>query len=384
MDVDHAHLIVGGGIYGCYTALKLAEAHGGKEVAIVEREADLLRRASYNNQARVHNGYHYPRSILTALRSRVNAPRFLDEFGDAIVSDFEQYYAIARRRSNVTPGQFEEFCRRIGAHLRPAPERIRALFDPELIETVYVVEELVFDADKLRERIVKRLKSAGVRVFLEAEARSLSLGPGTPYPQIKLHLKYRSNPALRELTGRFLYNCTYAALNRLLAASRLQTIRLRHEATEMALIELPPVLKGLSITVMCGPFFSLMPFPARGLATLSHVSYTPHYGWAEDPSAPAPGAHEPGFPLASRFDRMWRDAARYLPVLRDARHVGSLWEVKTILPQSDANDSRPILFKRDPKAPNVISLLGGKIDNIYDIDDILADLHGIEPAFATA
>ena len=26
---------------------------------------------------------------------------------------------------------------------------------------------------------------------------------------------------------------------------------------------------------MCGPFFSAMPFPARGLHTLSHVRYTP-------------------------------------------------------------------------------------------------------------
>ena len=32
---------------------------------------------------------------------------------------------------------------------------------------------------------------------------------------------------------------------------------------------------------MCGPFFSLMPFPAAGLQTLSHVRYTPHFAWLE-------------------------------------------------------------------------------------------------------
>jgi hypothetical protein len=68
---------------------------------------------------------------------------------------------------------------------------------------------------------------------------------------------------------------------------------------------------------------------------------------------------------------MRRDAARYVPDLRDCSYVRSLWEVKTILPQSGANDSRPILFKRDPSAPNLISLLGGKIDNIFDLDDVL-------------
>jgi hypothetical protein len=69
---------------------------------------------------------------------------------------------------------------------------------------------------------------------------------------------------------------------------------------------------------------------------------------------------------------MQRDAMRYLPALKDASYRGSIWETKTILPQSDANDSRPILFKSDPSAPNIVSVLGGKIDNIYDLDDVLA------------
>src|SRR5262249_7404019 len=86
---DHTHIVIGGGTYGCFTALTLAERLPGARIAVVEQEADLMRRASYNNQARVHYGYHYPRSVLTALRSRVNAPRFAAEFGAAIVSDFE-------------------------------------------------------------------------------------------------------------------------------------------------------------------------------------------------------------------------------------------------------------------------------------------------------
>ena len=40
-------------------------------------------------------------------------------------------------------------------------------------------------------------------------------------------------------------------------------------------------------------------------------------------------------------------------------------------PQSGVNDSRPILFKRDPSAPNLISLLGSKIDNIFDLDEVI-------------
>jgi glycine/D-amino acid oxidase-like deaminating enzyme len=372
--MDYTHLIVGGGMFGCHVALRLAELHGDARIAIVEREPDLLRRASYNNQARVHNGYHYPRSILTGLRSRVNAPRFLKEFQGAICTDFEQYYAIARRHSNVTPAQFETFCRRIGAELRPAPKPVRRLFDDDLIEAVYAVTEPIFDADKLRALVWERLAQAGIAVILDTEAVKVNLGGDMPGPALSLDLRMRQSGEGRSIGCGQIFNCTYSKLNGLLGRSGLRTIGLRHEATEIALIALPPALSDLSITVMCGPFFSLMPFPAKGLATLSHVSYTPHYSWTDHPGVGAQTVHEPDFPLHSRFGKMWRDAARYLPALKGASYVLSLWEVKTILPQSDANDSRPILFKPDPAAPNVISLLGGKIDNIYDLDELFAGL----------
>ncbi len=370
--MDYAHLIVGGGMYGCHVALRLAQMRPNDRIAIVEREADLLQRASYNNQARVHNGYHYPRSILTGLRSRVNAPRFQEEFRSAIVRDFDQYYAIARRRSNVTPAQFETFCHRIGAALRPAPDHVRYLFDEDLVEAVYAVTEHVFDADKLRAELWSRIRKTGIDLLFETEA--VSVRPRHDKEPLDLTVETRGVQTGERMTlgCHHLYNCTYARLNGLLSRSGLNPIRLRHEATEMALVRLPPRLRDLSVTVMCGPFFSLMPFPPRDLSTLSHVSYTPHYSWAEESGTGYEGGHEPVFPLPSRFGDMWRDAARYLPALSEAEYVESLWEVKTILPQSGANDSRPILFKRDPDAPNVVSLLGGKIDNIYDLDDLFA------------
>ena len=75
-------LVIGGGFYGACLALMLRAA--GKRVALVEREPVLLGRASLRNQARVHNGYHYPRSILTSLRSRMNYARFIDEYAECV------------------------------------------------------------------------------------------------------------------------------------------------------------------------------------------------------------------------------------------------------------------------------------------------------------
>jgi glycine/D-amino acid oxidase-like deaminating enzyme len=372
--LTHSHIIVGGGAYGCHVALRLAERFGGEGVLIVEREADLLRRASYNNQARVHGGYHYPRSLLTGFRSRVNAPKFAREFKDAVVSDFVHCYAIGRRRSNVTAGQFEKFCRRIGADIRPARSSLVRLFDGEHIEAVFEVREPAFDADRLRDMLRTRIGQAGIALALETEATRVTVereaGTKAGRPLRLLTRNVRSGQR-GELCCGHLYNCTYSSLNGLLARSGLETVRLKHQATEIALVEVPASLRGLAVTVMCGPFFSLMPFPPLRLATLSHVGYTPHYEWVDDPLEGGHPGHEPPFPQGTRFDRMRRDAMRYLPRLKDCSYVRSLWEVKTILPQSGVNDSRPILFKRDPAAPNVVSLLGGKIDNIFDLDDVL-------------
>jgi glycine/D-amino acid oxidase-like deaminating enzyme len=327
-------------------------------------------RASYNNQARVHNGYHYPRSLLTALRSRINAPRFIAEFKNAICATTQQYYAVSRRQSNVTAGQFVQFCQRIGADLKPAPAAIQKLFNEDFIETVFNVTEHTFDADKLRESLRERLEAAGITLLTRTEAFKIHAGA-----TLAVEIKDLRSGEPRTLRGRHLYNCTYSHLNRILSQSGLQTIRLRHEATEMALVEPPASLRDASLTVMCGPFFSLMPFPPLGLSTLSHVSYTPHYEWTDEPAAGGYTPHSPAFPLLTHFDRMRRDAARYLPALRELSYVRSLWEIKTILPQSGVNDSRPILFKRDPSAPNVISILGSKIDNIYDLDEALPLRH---------
>ena len=68
---------------------------------------------------------------------------------------------------------------------------------------------------------------------------------------------------------------------------------------------------------------------------------------------------------------MVRDAERYVPALAATRHVDSLWEMKTVLPQSEVDDSRPVLHRTDCGLPGLTCVLGGKIDNVYDMMDSL-------------
>ena len=60
-------IIIGAGLYGLYAAEYSSKK--GEEVLVLEYDREPFSRATYINQARVHMGYHYPRSLTTAIKS---------------------------------------------------------------------------------------------------------------------------------------------------------------------------------------------------------------------------------------------------------------------------------------------------------------------------
>jgi glycine/D-amino acid oxidase-like deaminating enzyme len=389
---DADAVVVGGGFYGARIAAFLARRVG--TVVLLERDGSLLTRASYNNQARVHGGYHYPRSILTSRRSRANYPRFLADYAAAIDRSFTKLYAIARRPSKVTPAQFAEFCRRIGAPLVPAGAELVRRFDAEQVEAVFAVEECAFNATALAAAAASTLLAAWVSVCTGVNVRAVAPGGAR---RLRVHWSATTDVMTRARTDAeghaatsvgtdaeasttldadLVVACTYSALNDLLADSGLPTVPLVHELTELALVEAPAALRGFGVTVMDGPFWSCMPFPAEQVHSLSHVRYTPHSRW---PDGGGDGHAVRGDEVmrqlpVSHAPHMQRDAARYLPELGAARYLRSLWEVKTILPRSDVDDSRPILVRAVDGAPGLLAVLGAKIDNVYDVEEALAQM----------
>ena len=356
-------VVIGGGFYGANIAVHLKLRHAVDHVLLLERDGALLTRSSFVNQARVHRGYHYPRSFTTAYRSIINAPRFEADFGTAVFSNFTNLYALARRNSKVTVKQMERFCAEIDASLTSAPRDLTALFNATLIDKVYRADEHAFDADILRAAMAQRLAAAGVVVRTRHEVVELSQSD----QDVRVRFEAERNGG--EVTADFAFNCTYSRLQATLGAAAAP-FGLKHEISEMVLVEPPPELAKIGVTVMDGPFFSMMPFPARRLHSLSHVRYTPHAFWIED-GAVDPYQRLTDYHCESRVDRMVRDAARYLPAIARSRPHSSLFEVKTVLTRNESDDGRPILLRRQEPHGRIFSVLGGKIDNIYDILDRL-------------
>lgn len=238
-QLDYEAVVIGGGFYGSAIAVYLSKQRGFKKILLLERETALMRRASYNNQARVHNGYHYPRSFTTAYRSRINLPKFLNNWPQVVKKDFTKLYAIARRNSKVTAKQFERFSREIGAKITLADPCLKALFDPRLIEEVFLVEEYAFDAAKLASWAECELSECGVHIRYETKAESILKGSQSPLKVIA-----ESKHGVREqFTCNYVFNCTYSGLNQIRGDFPGVRTGLKHEVTEMALIDLPSPLK---------------------------------------------------------------------------------------------------------------------------------------------
>lgn len=347
-------VIIGGGIFGCMIALFLKNKNN--RILVVEKSNDLVKKATYNNQARVHNGYHYPRSYLTALRSHDNYSLFKYDFKEAIFKNFEMKYAIASTFSKTTARQFMKFCNQVGSFVKVTSPETKMMFNNNLIENVFDVDEAIFDAGKMRAILKERLKKAGIPVKYNLSVLNVEENVN------KVLVNFNNG---NKILANQVYNCTYSGINKILLNSKLPLLPFKYELTEIPLFEAPESIKNTGITVMDGPFFGVLPFPDKKLHSMYHVRYSVHDSWDDERDLDEVLKNK-GI-ANSNFLYMVKDAQRYMPILSKIKLKETLFEIRTVLQSKEANDGRPILFRKDFGIKGFNIVMGGKIDNVYDI-----------------
>lgn len=351
--------VIGAGFFGLRIALFFAKK--GKNIIILESESGAFKRASLINQARVHNGYHYPRSYPTALSSHNHYKKFCEEYSDCINTNFKKIYAIAKKNSYVNSVQFEKFCENIDIALEKPSAKISSLFSTDLIESLYLVDEVAFDANKMQKTLLEELaKFKNVEIIFNTKVHRLSVEGELARLETK-NFQYMAKKV---------FNATYAGINELLSKSQYETLDFKLELTEIALISPPEELKKLGITVMDGQYFSTMPYPAFDCHSLTHVRYTPHAHWYEKEKCLNTYAIADK-EYKSKWKYMLYDAKRYLPSIDKSKYLGSKFTIKAIVSRNEANDGRPIVIKEHVQEPLIVTILGSKIDNIYDLENYI-------------
>ncbi len=367
-------IIIGAGIYGMYAAKRIIEKNHNEKVLILEIEETYFNRGSYVNQARLHNGYHYPRSYSTALKSSNYFDRFYKDFNKEINSDFIKIYAVASDYSWANGEQFQKFCNNLNLLCDEIPKE--KYFNKNTIDKAFLTKEYSFDAKRIGDKLYKKLIELNCEIKFNKKIIRIENNNNEYTIELESGEKY---------TTTFILNASYAGINKIHDFLGFEYLPIKYEFCEVILCEVSDNIKNVGLTVMDGPFFSLMPFGLTGYHSITTVSRTPHftsydavspYDCAGEEAEQQNKEHSKGcihcgiYPETS-FNEMVQIAKKYLREDIDIKYVKSLYTIKPIMVASEIDDSRPTIIKQYSKNPDFYTIFSGKINTMYDLDEIL-------------
>jgi hypothetical protein len=344
--------VVGGGIFGTTSAIRLARA--GHSVTVFERANDILTAASAINQYRLHRGYHYPRSVET-VRSILHAEQsFRAEYSDAIVNHGSTHvYGIASEGSLTSAEAYLRFCDKHGLSYKKLGSY--PFVNMDMLDLLVEVEESWYDPSVLKKTVAERLKDSGVVMRLSVEPSKAEL---EQFDQIIV--------------------AAYAGLNTVQVPDTQPILDLQFEVCEKPLVRMPSEFTRQGIVIMDGPFMCIDPYGFSNLFVLGNVVHAIHA--RNIGSVPVVPKELVSFlnngiiekPAVTNWKQFVESGARFIPALAQAEHVGSLFTVRTVLPSLETTDARPTFVERI--SPRCIRVFSGKVANCVDAADRVVQL----------
>lgn len=325
--------ILGGGWYGCHLAGALIDA--GHQVELHEVADKLFAGASGANPARLHLGFHYPRSRLTRAMCQEHTEAFMARYGGLTRAVPVNLYAVAETDSLV---DFGTYCQ----VLRGEVEFI-TLADP----------------GEFGLRHVEGAVLTGERHIVIAEARDYFAR------RLAGHVRFNTPPGeLEDPRFDLTVDCTFSAL----AGDEID----RYEPCITGLLTGPA---DRAVTIMDGPFGSIYPWNEEAcLSSLTSARLTPlsktcrTYGEARA-MLDALDAEA----SRARVEAMLDDVAYYWPEARQRYRIAGAHHSIRAMPKSAA-DARLVDVVRE--ADRLIRVRAGKIDAIIHAERLLMEMIG--------
>jgi glycine/D-amino acid oxidase-like deaminating enzyme len=221
---------------------------------------------------------------------------------------------------------------------------------------------VVYDCGSLRDVIWEMLRREDVDVSLNARVVKVEAGAG----------RYRiacDNGA--SVTADVVVNASYGDINRITEQLGFPVSEKLYEYTAVPIITAP--LAPIGITIMDGPFMTLLPHGKTGNFLLYNVVHSVvaagesklmNAHWLTPEAAPFSRVDHAKF-----FERMIEICAAYIPALRGAELVGFLEGPRMVLAKRDDSDTRPSIVNN--YNGSYISVFAGKIDHsLWVADDV--------------
>ena len=346
--------IVGGGFYGCFIAYKILKKFPKLKISVFEKNSDLLLEAAINNQYRLHQGFHYPRSNKTILQTIYGFKKFTNEFKRFIYIPKENYYLI-HKKSKISFSKYVSIFKKL--NLKFNILKVKKIPFLKKIQD-YTGAIKVFEGTINFRGLYKFLKKklyfiSKIDFFFNNQVIKIDKKKGLVFTKDKF---YKFN---------LIINTSYTDLNIGLS----NKFKVKYEIA--SIIQIQNFLgRDFAITIMDGNFTSIYPVN-KEITTLSSVKYTPIKRFRN-------------IFFLKKFlkknnikDLLKKNSKKIIKDIKIYFNIKNILikkisfapKVKLI---NDNNARRDVIVKKEEK---IISILCGKIDAVYlawnKIDDIL-------------
>lgn len=322
--------IIGGGIFGVSSALELA---GDFEVVIFEQESDVMSKGTYANQYRHHYGFHYPRSRETVRQCLDAQDSFRSRWQGAIIDDIASYYAVAKVGSRVTADEFIKFCDEMGLKYKLGYPDTDWL-NRDAVDVCVFTREPIYDIYKLKSLAKEMLaKSDSTKLRLSSKVIGAKFDDMTGQ---KILTILHNGRQIDEVFD-YVINATYANQNLLKNWLGFPSLEIEFRLKEVPIVKLP-TNRRQAITIMDGPFVTIVPIGNTGLYTFGDVARSVREIKFSTDGVPWTEAYIKSLP--SRFLEMKEANPYYIPIIAKAQYLSSMFAVLPILPDSNETDAR--------------------------------------------
>lgn len=316
--------IIGGGWLGCHLAYKLHYSH---DVTLYEKNKTLFKETSYNNQNRLHMGFHYPRSYETRKMSNDTFSMFLNDYKFLTNDLNKNIYCISKNDSLVDYDTYLEIFKNFKKDLYQN-DKIKN------VEGCLVVNEKYIDFDSANKFFNKTLES----IFCVKDVKIKNL--------IEFSKKY---DLVINTTNNFL---NYPKIN--------------DSFYELTITFLYKKIKNLdfdAITMMDGNFFSIYPYK-NDLYTVTDVVETVFKKTKNVKNLKKYKKEINKSLIENKKNKIENKIKKYLPdFTNNFQYFDYIISIKSKI--KNQTSSRYPMIKKDK---NIINCFSGKIQGIYEIE----------------
>jgi hypothetical protein len=253
-------------------------------------------------------------------------------YSEAILFDFENYYSIAKTNSYTSSNEFKLFCNSAGIGYKskwPDDE----LLNSEMIEESFLVEEPVYDWNKLKSIVSNKLKNSNI--------------------QLKLNTPFSGHKEIFD----FVINCTYSNMNQICELIGVEAMKFQMQDVIIPVFK--SNIRRVGLTVMDGPFCSVMP---KGFEKEKFLLYHARYSVVNSADNCLTQVKSN---IKDDIRNIFADSANFFPFLKDAVQTDCLRTTRAIpINNNDERLSEIITYKSNP---NFITVFSGKVSTAIKI-----------------